>query len=80
MRPYTLLALRPVLDLGIAVGDVLIVEPGAIEPVVLQRQVWPNYRRILREIETGALEPTNPSRPWAELAAVVSPPWLVRLK
>lgn len=68
---YTLTITRafPLLDLQ--PGDIVIVEPGAPEPVVLYRSLPPNFGAILATLDEGCAEPLNPDLSFAEIAAVV---------
>ncbi len=96
MRPYVLVALKPIPDLAIQPADLIVLDPRAPRPVVLQHALEPDYARLLAEIELGRLAPANPLRPVSELAHAVGvqlrprqpaprragprPLWLRRLK
>lgn len=71
MEPYVFVAQRAVPALGIVPGDVLIVEPGAERPVVVERPLPPNYGLILGAAESGALTSLTPHQPLAALAQAV---------
>jgi hypothetical protein len=50
-------------ELGIEVGDVISLEPGSPEPVLIHREAPTNYGAILDAIEVGALRPLHPREP-----------------
>lgn len=74
----TIVLSRPFPLLGLVAGDVIIVEPGAPEPLVLYRALPANYGAVLGILEEGAGEPLNPELSLAELAAVVGQSSLYR--
>ena len=66
---------RPYPKLGLEPGDVLSIEPGAPEPVMIHREAPSNYGALLDGIEVGALRPLHPREPViAFLAQLTSPP------
>lgn len=48
---------RPVPELGIQVGERVVVRPGTRYPVVIQRDVSPNYASLRSALEAGELQP-----------------------
>src|SRR3954453_19644712 len=68
---YTISVTKRFPLLGLEPGDVVIVEPGASEPVVLYRPLPSNFGAVLGILEEGAGEPLSPDLSFAELAAVV---------
>lgn len=74
----TIVLSRPFPLLGLAAGDVIIVEPGAPEPLVLYRALPPNFGAVLGVLEEGAGEPLSPELSLEELAAVVGQSSLYR--
>lgn len=75
---YTLSITKPFPLLGLQPGDILIVEPGAPEPVVLYRALPPNFGAVLGILQEEAGEPLSPELSFAELAAVVGQSALFR--
>lgn len=72
-----LIAERAVPELGIQAGERVVVRPGTRYPVVIQRDVPPNYASLRSALEAGELRPltanaaamlrTVPGRPHLEL-------------
>lgn len=61
MDPFVFVARRPVPELGIQVGEVVVVEPGAQRPVTVERALPPNYGLLLLASEAGDLECITPA-------------------
>lgn len=77
MPPIVLRVDEPIIHPCVAkAGDVLVLRPGTDQPVLLYRDVTPNYGAILVHLSTGALSCVNAAEEdVAELlAALVSPP------
>ena len=74
MEPFVFRATRPHPHLGLWTGDQLVVEPGHATPVVLTRQLPPNYGAILLAESLGGLELVTRSLPLEALAAAVGEP------
>lgn len=71
MEPFVFIAEEEVPELGIHVGERVVVRPGAKFPVVVQRDLPPNYGLILLAAEAGQLSPLTPAATPAALRAVV---------
>lgn len=69
-EPFVFVAERAVPELGIQEGERVIVRPGTRYPVVVQRDVAPNYGLVLLALETGELRALTPTSPDALRAAV----------
>jgi len=56
-EPAVLIAERAVPELGIQAGERVVVRPGTQYPVVIQRDVPPNYTSLRSALEAGELRP-----------------------
>ena len=64
MEPVIFRAVRPVFDLGIAIGDRVVFDPNGPALFTRYRPVpIPNPGRVLLEVESGALEPVTLTTP-----------------
>lgn len=70
MEPFVFVAERAVPELGIQAGERVVVRPGTQYPVIVQRDVAPNYGLILLAFEVGELRPLTPTSLDALRAAV----------
>ena len=72
---WTLVADAGFRQLGIEPGDVVTVEPGAAEPILIHRPAPVNFGAILTAIELDALRPLHPREPLVSaLSALLLPP------
>ncbi len=71
MDPYVLLADRDIPDLHIRAGDHVVVHPGALIPCTKCESIAPNFGRLLREAETGALRLIDDGRQLDDFASAV---------
>ena len=78
---WTLMVDRPYPKLGLEPGDVVSLEPGSAEPMMIHRSGIVNYGAVLDAIEAGALRPLHPHEPvlgfLARLASPAPPPPVV---
>lgn len=76
MEPFVFRAQRAVPEMGIEPGDLVVVDPGTTRPVTIEREITPNYGRLLGASEAGALDYLTPRQPLAALRQAVgqSPP------
>lgn len=59
---------------GLQPGDVVAVEPGAAEPVVVYRSLPPDYATVLALLTDGAARLLTPNVTAADVASLAPPP------
>lgn len=71
MRPFLFAAMQTGDPCEAQIGDVLVVEPGAHDPVILYRPLVPDLGAIMQAHDDGTLTTVNPHRPVDGLRAAV---------
>lgn len=71
MEPFVFRAQRAVPDLGIQIGDLVVVDPGTVRPVTIERELPANYGRLLGAAECGDLDYLTPRQPLSALRQAV---------